>query len=228
MTAMTPNDIKDRVKRIFGDESGAQVTDSDILMWINDAQREAAMQVEGMLRTTNTVDSIADTQSYALPSAAMTLLDISYKGPSDGSYHKLRYLSPNEMDEYIDGWDGTEFNAGDPQIYTRGQESNAIGTSFIVFPRPDTSIVAAFKAEYIRYPNPVTSLGSGIIDLPEYLHLYVLEYCLMKAYEMDEDWESADKKASYIQSTLDFNNAKEAWFGQQAYPVVGTTAEDYY
>jgi hypothetical protein len=227
MTAMTPNDIKDRVKRLFGDESGAQVTDNDILMWINDAQREAAMQLEGMLRTTSTVNSVANSGSYVMPTGALTLLDISYKGASDGSYHKLRYLSPNEMDEYVDGWDGTEFGAADPQVYSRGQESNAFGSSFIVHPRPATSITAAFKVEYIRYPNPVASYA-GTIDLPEYLHLYVLEYCLMKAYEMDEDWEAADKKASYIQSTLDFNNGKEAWFGQQSYPVVGTTSEDYY
>jgi hypothetical protein len=50
---------------------------------------------------------------------------------------------------------------------------------------------------------------------------------MMKAYEMDEDWDSADRKAQLIQSTIDFNNSREGWFGRETYPVVSTNYQDY-
>ena len=39
----TVQDVLLSVKRQFGDESGVQVTDSDIVRWVDDAQREISM-----------------------------------------------------------------------------------------------------------------------------------------------------------------------------------------
>ena len=44
MVFATGNQIFARVKRQFGDEAGVQVTADDLIMWLNDAMREAVIQ----------------------------------------------------------------------------------------------------------------------------------------------------------------------------------------
>lgn len=217
-------DIQIRVKRQFGDESGVQVTDDDILRWINDAQREAVMQHENLLQAAAVMPSIEGQSSYPLPDDLFTLQSISYKGLTDTSYYALRFTAPVALDSLVPGWDGSA--AGSPSYPTFYARSRYEGL-FDVWPAPDSSLNDAFKIVYSRYANVLTN-SSNPIDLPVYYHQWVLEYCLMKAYEMDEDWEAAAQKAAYVQSTLSFNNTRESWFGQEKYPVVSPVAEDYY
>ena len=47
-------DVANRVKRTFGDESGVQVTDDDIIRWVNDAQLEISRQNEDLLEAVGT------------------------------------------------------------------------------------------------------------------------------------------------------------------------------
>lgn len=224
MGALTANDIATRVKRQFGDESGVQVMNDDILRWINDAQREAFSQHEN-LRTAFTVQNLSVGQEdYSLPADCINIQTVRIKQDSaSNSYYDLRYLARSVFAEMINGTDGgNDWPNGTPAFYTRGDSEDTIH----LFPAPDTAVTSGLKIVYSRYSVDLATLNSEI-DLPEYYHQYVLEYCLMKAYEMDEDWEAADKKAAYVQSTLDFNNNREGWFGRQTYPVVVTTDEDY-
>ena len=64
---MNVGDVLTRVRRTFGDEAGIQITQDDVIRWINDAQREAVMQNEGLLQKVGYVASTADTQEYTLP-----------------------------------------------------------------------------------------------------------------------------------------------------------------
>ena len=44
---------------------------------------------------------------------------------------------------------------------------------------------------------------------------------------MDEDWESAQQKATQVQGDLDFNNNRQYWFGRETYPTVSSSYQDY-
>lgn len=220
---MNVDDIFTRVKRSFGDESAVQVTEADVLRWINDSQREAVMQHEGLLQTLSYIGTNDSVGEYTLPTDLFTLSHVYYRQnvSSTESYFTLRFMSLTEMSEYIDGWDGDQYSTGVPQIYTRVNEE-----MITVFPRPDHDDVNGIKVIYSRYPVDVDSTASPL-DLPVYYHAYIEAFCMMKAYEMDEDWESSDKKAAFIQSTLDFNNNRESWFGHESYPAVTVLPEDY-
>ena len=216
---LSVQDVYDRVKRTFGDESAVQVTDADILRWINDAQREAVMQTEGLLQQVAYINVTAGTGEYILPADLFTLSHLYFKDTSTAAYFKLKWLSLHEFSEYVDGWDGSDYR-GYPIIYT-----NQTSDKVYVFPLPNTTVTQGIKIIYSRYADDVTSTADTI-DLPPYLHSFVVNFCLMQAYEMDEDWESASQKAQQIQGDLDFNNNKQFWFGRETYPMIAES-QDY-
>lgn len=220
--AMTVTDIFVRVARTFGDESAVQVEFADIIRWINDAQREAVMQHEGLLLGEVYIDLEAQAE-YAIPAEVFTIQSLSVRNTVTESYYPLRALSTATLNEYFPGWDGPDFGSGRPQIYTTDQSN-----SLILFPTPNVGALVGDGIKIIcsKYPNDVID-DTSPIDLPPYYHSYVEHFCMMKAYEKDEDWESADRKAQLIQSTLDFNNNRGSWFGRETYPSVSPMVEDY-
>lgn len=222
MTAYTVSDIFTRVQRTFGDEASVQVTEADVIRWINDAQREAVMQHEGLLMTEGFISTVAGTAEYTLPTNCFTLSVVAYKDNADASYYPLRFLTVQAMNEYAGGWDGNDFSAGYPQVFTKDTNDK-----IILFPRPDNTVTNGIKLTYSRFPTDLTA-NTDSIDLPHYYHSYVEAFCMMKAYEMDEDWEAAQVKAQLLQSTLDFNNNRESWFGRETYPSVTPMLEDYW
>lgn len=216
---MNITDIIKRVQRVFGDESEVQVTEDDVLRWVNDAQTEAVSQHSGLLQTEGFIDAIENVSDYTLPTDLFTLSHAFYL--SSGTYYALRFMSLLAFNEYIDGWSGDTYATGVPLVFTR-----TLADKITIFPKPNEALVAGLKLIYSRYPVAVVD-SSSALDLPEYYHLYILNYCLMNAYEMDEDWEAVDKKTAIVQSTLNFMNGRESWFGQEKYPSVMPVIEDY-
>ena len=219
-------DVFDRVKRTFGDESGVQVTEADILRWINDAQREAVMQNEGLLQTTGTLDAVTGQGDYSLPTNCFTLQHIYYKDSVSAAYYKLKWYPLAQFSELLDGWLNSE-SKGFPTYYTsQTAGSGSVASQISIFPLPENNIEDALKLVYSRYASNVLN-SSDTIDLPPFLHSFVVNFCLMQAYEMDENWEAAQIKATQIQGDLDFNSTRHLWFGKEAYPSVVTRYEDY-
>lgn len=216
---LSVTDIFNRVKRTFGDESGVQITDTDIIRWINDAQREAVMQNEGLLQTIGYISSVAGTKEYTYPVDLFVLQHVYYRESATGSYYLLKYVTLKEFSEYVDGWDGSTFQSV-PLVYTQQQDGK-----LIIFPTPSSSVANGIKLIYSRYAADI-STSSDPIDLPPYLHTYVANYCLMQAYELDEDWESATRKSSQIQGDLNFNNNRKHWFGRDVYPTITVNRTD--
>lgn len=216
---LSVRDILDRVKRTFGDEAAVQITEADILRWINDAQREAVMQNEGLLQTVGYISSVAGQQEYDLPTDLYTLSHLYYRDTPVTAYYSLKWYPLREFTEYADGWDGSTVQSI-PLVYGT-QQTNKV----ILFPTPQASVANGIKLIYSKYAETIDGVSSPI-ELPPYLHSFIVNFCLMQAYEMDEDWESAQQKATQIQGDLDFNNNKKFWFGREQYPTISVSHED--
>jgi len=218
---MIVSDVKTRVKRQFGDEAGVQVTDADILRWINDGQRQIALHNESILEKVATQNSTASEEEYSLPSDLLLLHSVTYKTPDEGSYHHLKGLKKQEFDNFIDGYDGTDYGTGTPTVYT------IFASKLILFPTPDIASTNGIKIFFTRKPTDRTADGDTL-DVPELYHESIVNYCLRQAYEMDEDWQASNIKASEIKDDLTILRDRDDWSKREFYPSISVLPEDAY
>lgn len=216
---MIVSDIAMRVKRTFGDESGVQITDDDIIRWINDGQRAIVLQNETLLEATATVASVAGQAEYALPVDLLIPRGVSFKGVGGLSYRPLVSLTRNEFNSQVDGWDGSANGTGTPEIFM------LFANKVMFYPIPSTSTAAAIKFFYNQKPVPVV----GQMDtpgLPELYHETLVKYVLLQAYEMDEDLEAASAKGQQISGDLNLLRGREDWKNEETYPTIFVREED--
>jgi hypothetical protein len=219
---MNLSDVIVRVQRQFGDESGVQITSDDVTRWANDAQRDIVLRNESVLQTTGTANSVANQQAYAFPQNLLVLRSIHYKREDgDLAFYKLKGMSYTEFDEYIDGWEGTAYGPSYPIVYT------TYADQILLFPIPVSSGTNNIKIVYSREPTELTS-DVDQIDLPLPYHNAVVDYCLAKAYQLDEDWNAAGVLSNEYNASVNLNRERENWNNHEVYPRITTNIEDFW
>lgn len=181
---MNVQDIVTRVRRTFGDEAAVQVTNEDIIRWINDGQVEIIKNNDTALEKTAFVNLVAGQSSYTLPTDLLILRALRFKYPTMNSFSRLSFKSMQQFDEEIDGWDGTGYNNSSPSYFTL-YEGNAL-----LFPTPDTSSTNGLKVLYNQKPADVDDV-LDTLALPIIYHNTIMKYCMWQASLLDEDHEPA-------------------------------------
>lgn len=207
---MIVSDIVTRVQRQFGDEASVQITSDDVIRWINDAQKEIAVQND-LTQATGTAASVIGQNEYAFPADMLSLNKLFYNNS------RLRYLARQEYDAYVNPQDPNEVNTGDPLVYTRW------GSNYLVYPRP--SAVGTFKLLYTQRPPEVTTTADPL-SLPLEYHPRIVEFCLRQAYEMDEDWDAAAVKSTQFDSGLSILKENQYDKDKEFYPTITVLPED--
>lgn len=215
---MNVSDIIIRVKRLFGDESGVQITDDDIIRWINEAQRDVVRHNGDLLQVKVTTDLVADQQEYSLPDDLLILQWVSFKPVGDTRYYRMKYYSPAEINEYIDGWD-SETERGTPKAFS------IFAGNIIIWPVSNDSSTDALKIYYNRTPNDI-STGGDELDLPLVYHETLVNKVLQKAYELDENFEAAQYKNQETQQDLNIVRGREQWKQQETYERITVLDDD--
>lgn len=216
---MITSDIIIRVRRVFGDEAAVQVTDDDILRWINDAQIEVIKNNEDALPATGLIDLVANQSTYALPTDLLILRSLRFKVPGMLSFSNLRYKNMQEFDDSIDGWDGTAFGSASPVYFTK-YDGNVI-----LFPTPDTAMVGGLKVLYNQKPTDVT-LTSSPLALPILYHNTIFKYCMWQASLQDEDHEPALMYQNNFKTDLNTLSNTETSDPVATYPTITTLEFD--
>lgn len=216
---MIVSDVMERVKRAFGDESGVQITDQDIIRWVNDGQREMVKHNETLLEKAAVSSVVANQQEYSLPTDLLIFRHVSFQPSGFRSFMKLKGYSFVEFNVVVDGYDGTEYSAGVPQIYTNYAEK------LILFPTPNLSLANSLKIYYNRKPVDVSSSGDSL-DLPDSYFEPIVKYCMTQAYEMDEDWEAATAKGQELMSDINLLKGRGDWKQQETYPTITVLYDD--
>lgn len=181
---MNVQDVVTRVRRTFGDDAAVQLTNEDIIRWINDGQIEVVKHNDGALQKTGTLNLVAGQAQYDLPADLLILRSLRYKFDDMLSYSYLKYKNMQEFDSAIDGWDGTHYTSGTPSFFTMYEGK------IILFPVPERSSTAGIKVLYNQEPASVTSL-SDELALPLIYHNTLTKYCMWQASLLDEDHEPA-------------------------------------
>lgn len=212
---MNVSEVITRVQRIFGDESGVQINQNDIIRWINDCQEEMVIDNEGLLETAVTTDVIQGQTDYSFPSDLSVLRSLQYKG------YAIKRMSFQEFDVYLNGYNAqpNPYGEGLPSIYM------VWNNTIKLFPPPNESVTAGLKIYYCKHPVPVVTAADAL-TVPIQYHKAIVDYCLQQAYELDEDQAKVQmKKQEYEQKMLKLND-RNKWTSQETYPVITTLPQD--
>jgi len=188
----TVGDVYNVVKRIFGDESGVQLTNDDIVRWINEAQVDISKQNQ-VLQTTATVAVTANTATYALTSVTPkidTIASILLNGRRVGN------IPISQAEESISLADPLGTQTGSPQFWY------AWGGDVTFWPKPNQDYTMTLR--YVAQPANVTVTTTDVLSLPDETFNDIVNFVLMKAYEMDENPQMmAVKQAEYSASVAE-------------------------
>lgn len=187
----TVNDVVQNVYRVFGDESQAQVTESDIIAAINNAQ----IDIINMNRAVNAVYAelpvVTGQSVYDLTNLPEIhrILSIHYKG------RKIEGMSFQQAEDRIIGIESTETT---PSIWW------TFAGGLHLYPVPNENIEVGLKVFYNKAPARVQNLGD-LLGVPDSHFNAVLDFCLKYVYEMDENPQMAQMKGQDYGRTIEAN-----------------------
>jgi len=172
---MNLGEIKTSVKRQFGDESGAQITESDITRWANDAIRDIVRKVEitNQHRETNVVSGDG---GYELPDNYMYIARVTYNN------RLIRERKLQDLDLESVGVDAV--GNGEPESYY------IWNNTVYLYPAPSSSGSGNLDIWYVSQPAALVS-DADVPEIPTYMHEDIVRYCLARAKELDEDYQAA-------------------------------------
>lgn len=214
---MNVQDVVTRVRRTFGDESGVQITDDDLIRWINDAQAKIGRENEGLMEATATANIVQNQMEYDVPADFSILRSLKFKG------YRIKYMSFAEFNEYIDGYSAapgiSPYGPGIPEIFMVWENK------ITLFPKPNENVTNGLTIYYIKHPASVGTLADAL-TVPLSYHNTVIDYCLQQAYELDEDYQKAELKKATVADDLMKLNDRNKWGSQEYYPRITTLPED--
>ena len=182
----TVADVARAVKRTFGDESGVQLEDADIIMWINDAQDEIVKRNRTLKATSSTV-SVVGQQDYTFPSENILQIEsLHYAGS------RLPNMTFAQAEEKVIASDDIE-GIGEPILWYEW------GGKFSFFPVPATE--QQITLYYTENPARV-SLNADLLSVSDKYYQDVVRYVLLQAYEMDEDAGMSQLKQKQFDDSL--------------------------
>lgn len=197
-------EVMNAVKRQFGDESGVQLEDTDLVRWITDAQ-DAINSDNKVLKTTGSISSVNGQATYTFPSTPILQVEsLHYNGV------RIPNLSFSQAEESLIGADTTA--SGDPEFWYEW------GGSFTFWPIPNA--VKSITLYYTASPTPVPANwdGNTLLSLPDDYFNDIVRFVLAQAYEMDEDWQASGAKVQQFKEGIaakseDARRAQDMTFG---------------
>ena len=207
------SDVANDVKRTFGDESSVQVTDADIIRWVNQGQTEIVSRNQ-ILRATSYADSVQNQADYSLTSLNIqSIFSIQY----DGS--PLRGLTQQEVQDKVYRDDPKQVATGTPEFWWQW------GDVLTLYPMPSTGLVNGIKLLYYGLPATVTSTADNL-SIPDNYYTTLLEFVMSRAYEMDEQHEISNNKLGRFDSQLTGLSGDQDKPKQDTYSTITVMPED--
>lgn len=210
-TTRTANDLLLYVKRQFGDESGVQITDADILRWANAGQIEIFRRNKP-IKATSTADLTKGITAYTFPNNVMMVQSIVVGGLP------IPQRSFEEAQAYGFSVDPLKTNTGDPQFWWE------FGGTFSFYPVPDKTVVAGIILYYLKGPTDLIAT-TDLLSVPDMYYNRLVEYVMSQAYELDENLEASQLKNGQFEGNL-LSQVEDDSTIENFYPRITVLAED--
>lgn len=211
----TVQNVADSVKRQFGDESGVQVTDADIIRWVNDAQNEIVVKNPEVNAGMVTINVVANQTLYPLLANVPDMLVI-HSIHFRGEY--LNNISFLEAQQTIIRSDDTQTDASPRFWYEYAGTVN-------LWPKPSTAYAAGLTVFYSKAPTLITTMGQTLSVSDSYFKA-VVDFCLTQAHEMDDNYQASNAKQQQFETALQVQ-ANRTHAQDAFYPSIIMLPEDY-
>lgn len=208
----TVDQVVTYVKRQFGDESGVQIGNDDIIRWINAAEQEI-ITANQVLKAVATTVCVVGQEEYVLGQD----IDLQYINSIHVDGRKLPFKNFNEAESYI------SLNDPDKTQHTRPEFWYEWAGVVSLYPIPDSAY--SFKVYYHRVPVALTAT-SDTLNVPDNYFNRIVEYCMAQAYELDENLDAALAKSQQFQSNLVAQSLDENSASYDKYPMITVLDED--
>ena len=162
------------VKRLFGDESGVQLVDNDIITWVNQAQVHIASSTR-VLKTKAITNLISGQNTYTLSSISPSILQIESLLING---RRIGNVTTPQAEESISRTDPLAQETGFPSFWYEW------AGEITFWPKPN--INAEIVIRYTALPAVVTQ-STDVLSVPDEFFNDVVNFVLQKAYEMDEN-----------------------------------------
>lgn len=171
------------VKRQFGDESGVQITDADIIRWINEGSMEIVSK-NPFKQAVSVTTTTAGDDDYDMPADILQMEGVKYDTTM------LTATSFSNMVEQIGSY-GTQ--QGLPQFWYM------YANSIYLWPVPNGA--KTLTLYYIQAPTGVTGSGD-LLPVPDRYYSRLRDFCLSRAAELDEDTATAMAQRKLFEDKL--------------------------
>lgn len=185
----TVQDVINNVTRVFGDEAGVQLSNNDIIRWINEAQREINRQ-NAVLQQTATTTLNAGQADYSLASISPPIYEINSLLING---RRIGNISVSQAEESISLADPESEETGAPQFWY--EWANTI----TFWPVPSTA--GTIKIRYTAIPTDIAA-DNDTLTIPDEYFMDIINYVLKMAYEMDENPEMMQAKSVEFNQSL--------------------------
>lgn len=204
---MNVGQIKQRVRTKFGDTSGAELTDTDLLSWINDGMTEIARRTQ-QPQATATTPTIVGTAAYSITTFAADVLRLR-SVMLDGSV--LSGLSIEEADTLLGDRERANVGRGTPGYFW------VFADAINLWPIP--SAAGTLKLSYVKRPAAVTVDGDTP-GIPTHMHVDLVDYVVAQVLESTGDPDRADRRMSRFEAGAAMAAADAEWPIRGGYPHV--------
>lgn len=210
------SDVITAVKRQFGDESGVQVTDSDIFRWVDDAQREIVVKNSELNAVYVEINTTTGTSAYPLLSEIPDILKVHSIHYNGSFLPSMTFLAAQE---YIISNDTGANYTTQPQLWYE------YGGVLQIWPTPQEDLTPGLKVFYSKKPAIVSTSGQ-LLEVPDSYFKTVVDFCLQQAYEMDENQQMAQMKEDQFNRSVEAQG-NDTSTQMRTYPTINCLPEDW-
>lgn len=199
------------VQRQFGDESGAQITRSDIVRWANDALVDITRKTE-CLQVHAETDTLKDDGSYDVPFDFIRLRRVTYRGT------RLSRVELEELDD-LNPTQDTESSSNPFYFYVWGRR-------IFLYPKPSKAGEGTLDIYYVKMPDELVS-DQDVPEIPSHMHEDIVRFCLIRAKELNEDDEKAQALMFEYDGRMAFARDEATNPEIESYPAVRDIESEY-
>ena len=194
------------VKRIFGDEAGVQVDNTDIQRWANVAQQEIVTSNKA-IKAKSTMPTVIGVSTYSFPAVKIQQIEALHYDNV-----RLENVPFAEAERFIISQDPNQEQSGTPEFWYEWDGELSL------WPKPDA--VKNLTLYYTAYPAEITGDPLQYLDVPDKFYNAVVDFVLSKCYEMDEDMQASQMAEQRFRAALENQMEDERQSQHMTYPTI--------